>query len=251
MAGILLLLLPDNRARAQHFHLMQQAGTDSVRNSAQHHILPLQPMPLDTQLFSKPFRDVEMTVSFKPKRSTEHFYNPRNVMPVNPLLLDYRGSSYYTPKIVQDRLTFFMNRPRADSFVPVPVVAMLAANIALKYVDIEMNLRLTAKDYLLEKPFFELLKALWLKSPRTVSELYRLKGQRNGYTYHILQSEMETLVDKRLVKRREMEAGETRYFPAQSSEEVIQLLNDALMDGSLHSTERTAYAHLLSELKQL
>jgi predicted transcriptional regulator len=126
---------------------------------------------------------------------------------------------------------------------------MLAAKLALKYIDIEKKIRITAEDYLLDIRHLQLLQALWKKSPQTVSDLFRNKGHRTDQTYETLQFELEYLIGRRLVKQREIEAGETQYFAAQALPDVIQLIEEHLQNGNLSSSHRTEFANLLSRLK--
>lgn len=246
---VLIVCLFQNNSNGQNMSEFTPSGIDTGGVITPFPALTLIPMLVDTNLFSQSLSHLYLDVKLEPKLSMKHFYDPKNVFPEKSYLLDYRRSSYYTPRIVQDRMDFIMNRPRADSFVPIPVVAVLAANLALKYMDIEKKLSISAMDYMLEKPYLLIMKALWKTSPLTLTELYAQKTFRTDLTVKRLEEELEILMDKGLVKRREMEKGETQYFPSQKKEDVIELLNEKLLDSSLTEKQRTIIANLLSDLK--
>jgi len=250
LKAVVLLLMAASLDTGQGLCGFPVSEGDSVTSYNVDNRPHLRPIMVDSTLFSGKLPQINLEFEYTPDRSLKQFYNPKNVLPKNPLFLDYRGSSYYTPKIVQDRLDFIMNRPRADSFVPIPVVAMLAANIAMKYIDIEKKMEITAKDYLLDEPFLSLLYTLWQKTPSTAGELYRQDSSATDKTYLTLEEHLEFLIGKKLVKSREMEAGETLYYPAQPSSEVIKLLEKGLIDSTLTENQRTRLAHLLTRLKE-
>ncbi|HES59478.1 MAG TPA: hypothetical protein ENO18_03515, partial [Caldithrix sp.] len=106
---------------------------------------------------------------------TLKYYDPKNVMPKNFWEMDYRSTSYYTPRIVSDRLAQMMDRLPPDSFVPLPAVVFIAAKLALHYTDIQFKIEIKAADYIIDDSLEIILFSLLQKSPQTTKELYRLK----------------------------------------------------------------------------
>jgi len=241
--GTTFLLSP---CRAQNFSIKK----DSLRIKEAHH-LPLRPLVVDSNFFSREIKNIFLQVELKPDLTLKKYYDIRNVLPKNPMMLDTREGSYYTPKIVQDRLTFFMNRPRADSFVPIPTVAFLAASVAMHYLQIEKNILITAEDYLVNDRHRAILFSLWQKSPQTISDIYSQKPHQIYNTYETLSAAIDSLIDKRLIKRRNVEKGETLLYPAQPLADVITLLDDFLLNGAPEQLTRQKISKLCTNLKNI
>jgi len=236
---------------AQNFSTVSRTASDTSFMILHSHGLSLRPIILDSSFFSKKITKSHLNIELKPDLTHRKYYDIKNVIPENPMMLDYRGSSYYTPKIVQDRLTFFMNRPPADSFVSIPTIAILAARIAMNYVDIETTMRIKAEDYLVEEKHLSILYSLWRKSPLTIREVYAQKPHSDNNTFETLSTEFNYLIEKRLIKRREMENGETLFYPAQICSEVILLLDNYLTNGMPTPDKRLQASDLCTRLKNL
>ncbi len=150
---------------------------------------------------------------------------PRITLPDNPLEIDTRGSSYYTPREVQDHLDMAMNRPRSESFVPVFALAAFAARLVEKKLNIRKLLERKAEDYLISESGWHLLLALWKKAPMNVKEIYRL---HQSYSASALEKELLLLNDKGLLKTRKTGNGVILFYPAQKAQKVLALFNAAL-----------------------
>lgn len=175
---------------------------------------------------------------------------PKNLInmpkaPTNPFEIDYRTSSYYTPKLVQDKMDQIMNRPRSDSFMPVLAMAFFAASIAAKQLQIEKLFELTAEDYLVGDLEWKLLESLWHKSPQKIDALYLNSSLHYSNTAQQLQDALAVLADKSLVKTREAEEKVILFFPAQDKQTVSGLFQKALKESSNDSTRQKIYSKYL------
>ena len=182
---------------------------------------------------------------------TPKYYDPKNVIPADPLKLDYRHHSYYTPKMVTDFLDHAMNRPRRDSFVPIPSLAFLAASIALQYVNLEQTLIIEAKDYNLEEQYLDIMTQLWIMSPQTADEIYKRNGMQQSRTFKVLEYQLKKLVDDNLVKIKEIEKSQPQYFAAQTSNQVKTLLKNALDNQLLNYQTRSKFNQLIKILNDI
>lgn len=149
---------------------------------------------------------------------------------VNPWEIDTRNSSYYTPRIVRDELNLIMNRPRESAFVPVLGAAYIAMQLAANYLIIQKKLEITALDVLSCQQELPVLHELWHKNPQTCSQLLQIALLKEDYTYTKLQSALDRLADKNLVKIKQIENDEPQYFPGISEPEIRNLLSDAQND---------------------
>lgn len=190
------------------------------------------------------YDSLNFSIEYKPKRPLSSFYDPANVIPKSPLELDYRQSSYYTPRVVSDHLNHIMNRPRSDCMVSVPTLALLAASIALQYIDIEKKIEIKAVDYLVEEKYQDILLLLWTKSPQKAEDIYKSKGINDTRNFNALQDDFKKLINLKLVKIKEIEKGAPQYFAAEKKEEVIQLLNEAYLNENL-SIDQTGLLNTL------
>lgn len=179
------------------------------------------------------------------------YYDLKNVFPENPLLMDYRYGSYYTPKEVSDHLALAMNRPRPDSFLPWPSLILLGAYAAYQYLIHKEQFEIKARDYLLDPEDETVMLALWKNSPQTVNELLKNPRINKHDSYNTLAKRLERLEDKLLVKSKTIEKGPVQYFPAQKKAETILLLSNAMEDLQLTSEERQNLAALIRKLKDL
>jgi len=179
------------------------------------------------------------------------YYDPRNVMPDNFWELDYRHHSYYTPKDVSDHLDHIMNRPRADSFVPLPTLAFIAASLALQQLDIQKKIEIKAVDYILDEKVEFVLLSLWKKSPQTATDIFESAEINEDRTVVVLQSELQILIDKKLIKRKKMEAGPDLYFPAQTLAEAKLLIKNGIDFNQISEDELEKLCDFLSKLKNL
>lgn len=182
-------------------------------------------------------------------RLPAQYWDPRNAIPKNSLELDYRYSSYYTPRDVSDKITHTMNRPPADSFVPIPSLALIAASIALKYMDIQKKIEINAVDYLLPEKMYPILTALWERSPQTLQELYESHQINKDRSMELLQKDIDALEDKKLVRSKKMQLAPTQYFAAQTLPEVITEIQQNISELSLENYKRQDLVDLLKKLQ--
>lgn len=160
-------------------------------------------------------------------------------MPSNPWELDYRSSSYYTPKLVQDKMDQIMNRPRSDSFVPVMAMAFFAASLAVKQLQASKLFQLSAEDYLLDDSEWQVLEALWNKSPLGIDELYLNTGLRDNTTAAELQKQLAKLADKNLIKTRDAGSNIILFYPAQDKKTVKQLFIEDIHNNVVSDSLKT------------
>lgn len=179
------------------------------------------------------------------------YYNPKNVMPKNSWEMDYRNTSYYTPRIVSDKMAQIMDRPPPDSFVSLPSIAMLAASIALQYVDIQMKIKIKVTDYLMDEEMQKILVSLWKQSPQTAEQIYKSMEINNSRTMETLIEDLQILIDKKIVKRRIMESEADKYFAAQDIMVARQLIENGLEIETLSSEQRQKLTTLAGKLSTL
>ena len=179
------------------------------------------------------------------------YYNPENVMPKNFWEMDYRGTSYYTPRIVSDKLAHIMDRLPPESFVSLPAVALMAASIAMKYADIRLKIEIKATDYIIDQKLEPILFSLWKKSPQTAGQLYKSKEIHEKRTMEVLESDLESLIDHKVVKKRKMETEPDKYFAAQDMATVNQLIQKAMETDSLSVNQRQKLSAFSEKLKTL
>jgi predicted transcriptional regulator len=173
------------------------------------------------------------------------FYDPKNVMPANRLFLDYRGSSYYVPRQVNNQLAHIMNRPSPDAFVPVLAVAYLAAKLALQAVQIKKMVTVDTSAYLLNSKKFKILQLLWKQSPQTAAQLYRNREIQSNRTFTNLQTDLDRLLEAKLIKIKHQEKAPPLYFAAQKGTIVRKLLNEALLRNNWNTDRRNRAKQLL------
>ncbi len=168
-----------------------------------------------------------------PKPTTklpQQFYDLKEVMPSNKFLWDYRESSYYTPYWVKNKIAQIMNRPTPNEVWPVWPVALIAAKLALQQLEIRKKIEIKPQDYLIERKYWPILKALLERSPQSAEELYQIDAIKKGRTLEILKQDLQFLVDQKLLKSRTWPGEPTVYFAAQSRGHAILLLENALQD---------------------
>lgn len=187
----------------------------------------------------------------QPAQIRPRYYDPRNVMPENRLFLDYRGTSYYVPRQINNRLAQIMNRPSPDSFLPVLAVGVLAAKLALQYVKIEHKIEITATDYLTDARAFPVLAALWRSSPQTARQLFERDELKQQYTFSQFLTFLNELAEGKLVLRKREEAGETLYFCAQSAAQARTVLNQDPQVVSFDSLHKNRLYRLLTIIDAL
>jgi len=239
----IIFLLATFHLPAEEADSLKKTEVDSVR------VLFWQPKVLPEL---NPFDPDNLSNYFELNRpntnKTLKYYNPENVMPKKFWELDYRQSSYYTPRIVNDKLARIMDRPSPDSFVPLPGIALLAASIALKHMDIQKKIEIKANDYLIDGDLEEILFSLWKKSPQTIEELYSSGTINQDRTVLTLEFDLETLIDKKLVKRKKIENEPAKYFAAQNPKTVDKLIENALEYDTIPLEQRQKLAALREKL---
>jgi len=165
------------------------------------------------------------------------YYDKEKVIPKKFWELDYREHSYYTPRMVSDRMDQIMNRPPSDSFVPLPTVALIAASLALQHLEIRSKIQIDISAYLSAEGSWPIFLLLWDKAPQTARQLFGHEPINRERTFIALQEELNGLVQNKLIKIKIMEKGEDQYFPAQPRDEVQNLLKDLLNDGQRAESE--------------
>jgi hypothetical protein len=75
-------------------------------------------------------------------------YYSSAIMPEDPFKLDYRSSSYYIPRIVKDELNLIMNRPKDSAFMPITGITFIAAQLASKYIFIQVIIKIISENIL-------------------------------------------------------------------------------------------------------
>ncbi|KAA3615716.1 MAG: hypothetical protein D8M58_16110 [Calditrichaeota bacterium] len=181
---------------------------------------------------------------------------PKNVITMpklsnNPLKIDTRTSSYYTPRNVQDKMDQIMNRPRSDNFVPVLAMAAFAAKVAAQQLEIDKLFELKAKDYLITDEQFSVLEKLWIKSPLRIDKLYLSTDLKNETTARELQTTLSALADKGLIKTRDAGENNIMFFPAQKSDKVISMVKSALNDPTIETDVQLKLQSLLQKLQKI
>ncbi len=166
----------------------------------------------------------------KHKKLPSDIIDLHEYMPRNHLFWDYRESSYYTPWYVKEKIARIMDRPMPGEVFPIFPLALIAAKIALNRLVIDKMIRIKAEDYLLSKRYWPILRAIWKKHPQTAFELYKIKEIQKGRTLETLKNDLAFLVDRRLLKPKNLDDQPTLYFPAQSRGKAIELLDKALQD---------------------
>ena len=179
------------------------------------------------------------------------YYDPKNVMPKNSWEMDYRGTSYYTPRIVSDRLAQMMDRLPPDSFVPLPAVAFLAARMALKYADIQFKIEIKATDYCIDDHLENILFSLVKKSPQTARDIYQSAEINQSTTMEVLEKDLQTLVDKKIIKKRTMESEPDKYFAAQDVQTITQLIQHELESGTATVEQKQKLSMLIKKFSIL
>lgn len=173
---------------------------------------------------------------------------PRPSLPANPLSIDTRSGSYYTPKNVQDKMDQIMNRPRQDSFMPVLAMAVFAAKVAAKHLEVEKLFALKAEDYLIPENQIDILEQLWQKAPKRIDELYFAGNLSQGLTAKKLQNILLDLTEKNLLKTRDAGENNILFFPAQRKADVVKMIKAALRSENITEARMTQLQNLLQHL---
>lgn len=179
------------------------------------------------------------------------YYDPKNVMPKNFWEMDYRSTSYYTPRIVSDRIAQMMDRLPPDRFIPLPTVAFLAASIALKYADIQFKIEIKARDYLIDEDLQCILISLLQNSPQTADDIYQSEEINKSRTMEILEKDLQILIDKKIVKKKVMETEPDKYYAAQDVETIIKLIEHDLEIGTFTDEQQQKLFKLARKLSSL
>ncbi|MGD9489292.1 MAG: hypothetical protein AB7W47_14840 [Calditrichaceae bacterium] len=189
-------------------------------------------------------------LEYETARGHSPYYSPENIIPANPLFLDTRGSSYYTPRIVSDRMDQIMNRPRSDSFLPLPVAAVLAARLAAKYIDIGKKIEISARDYIIENEQRMILIALWKNPGCSAADLYTDSLLQYKGTLNTLETLIGGLQNKKLVKIRTVENESDRYYAAQSKQVVRDLIENGMQSPDFTPAEKDFLYQFLKLLQK-
>ena len=242
-----LLILPILLCGAVDDSLKQQVGDSTITWKWSPRYLP--------DLFDKPspiYKDVlNLQLHVPDRQPLLKYYDKEKVIPKKFWELDYREHSYYTPRMVSDRMDQIMNRPRSDSFVPLPTVALIAASLALQHLEIRSKIQIDESAYFSVEESWPILLALWDKAPQTARQLFGHEPINRGRTLMVLQEELNNLVQNKLIKIKIMEKGEDQYFPAQPRQEVQNLLKDLLNNSQKDESQVNQAAELLKQIKSL
>ncbi|MHB2155723.1 hypothetical protein ACX8XN_15185 [Calditrichota bacterium GD2] len=206
--------------------LSQSAAQDSLRTKLfgiKPHLLQIAPLRLAGD-------SLNIQMKYRSFSLPRQYYDLKRVMPANRFLWDYRESSYYTPLWVQDKLARIMNRPSPGEVMPIFPIALIAARLAMQQMEINKKIAIKAQDYLVDRKYWPILKALWEKAPQSAEQLYRLEAVKKGRTLEILKQDLQFLVEQKLLKWRALAGEPTQYFPAQSRGKAILLLEQALQN---------------------
>lgn len=180
---------------------------------------------------------------------------PQNLIrpqtPHSPLDIDRRGSSFYTPRYVQDKMDNIMNRPRSDSFVPIFPMAVIAARIAMSQIDVDKLFEPAVRDYIMPDSTWQVLELLWEKSPQTIETIYPELKTEKPQTARTVERQLTLLAERGLLKTRVDEQPQrVWFFPAQKRQEAAALLQSALRDSSLTPDQITNIEQRLSGLQE-
>ncbi len=216
------------------------------------------PLAPDSSLWNPQYHSIPLISDFTSlgfevtAPSADHFrtpyYDSRAVMPDNLLFLDSRGSSYYVPRQVSNRIAHIMNRPTANEVVPLFAVAALAAKLALQHVTIENIIRIDARDYILDEKYFPIMLAAWEHSPQKAPDLYKLRSINTNRSYEMLVEDLNYLVDRKLLKIKVQEKGPAFYYVAQTKQEAKQSISEAIANNSFTERQRQKLEKLLELL---
>lgn len=211
---------------------LKQQGSDSTRTWSPRYL------PDIFNPHSSIYNDVlNLRLHVPDRQPLLKYYDREKVIPKKFWELDYREHSYYTPRMVSDRMDQIMNRPPSDSFVPLPTVALIAASLALQQLEIRSKIQIDEGAYLLVESSWPVLFSLWNKAPQTARQLFEQESINQGRTFVTLQEHLNDLLQKKLIKIKIMEQGEDQYFPAQPRAEVQNLLRDLLNDAQRTESE--------------
>jgi predicted transcriptional regulator len=171
---------------------------------------------------------ISFGLQYQTKPARKHsYYDIRRVLPENSMFIDLRESSYYTPLMVEDKLAAAMNRPKPGEVWPV-FTAEIAASLVFHYIEIENKTAIAAQNYILADEYIPVMQVLWQKSPQTVAEIYRQLPVASNRTYPMLETQLNFLVDRKIVKINRPDKAPALYYAAQPKPEVERLLKDAL-----------------------
>jgi predicted transcriptional regulator len=179
------------------------------------------------------------------------YIDPRNYTPSsNPFIFDNRSSSYYVPRQIRDELNLMMNRPKtADSMVPILAVPIIAAQIAANYIWVKEKSKIKSSNLLQAASEMALLEILWQKNPWTISQIHEECNLTQSLPYKDLQKRMQILVDNKLVKMKQIENGESQYFPACTSQELAEIIRNILREETFPSHENETLLSILRSLE--
>ena len=173
-----------------------------------------------------------------------------NIMPSRSWELDIRGSSYYVPRMVRDKLNLIMNRPNDTAFIPVLTVAFIALQMANQYLLVRKKTQIDTDNLLAAANHLTILKELWKSNPQTISHLYQNSFYKKSITLVELQKIMEILLDNKLVKMKTIPKAETQYFPALNKMELGNLIDHCVSDSSCTNSDRSKLLNILIQLKK-
>lgn len=176
---------------------------------------------------------------------------PAHTRPKPGETVDYRGTSYYTPTIVQDKLDQIMNRPRADSFTPILPLAMLATKVAIEKLNAGDLFKLKAQDYIIADLPWDVLEKIWLQPNQSFKNIFEILNKKGIVVAGDLDTALELLSEKNLIKTKGLKASDTRYFPAQSIADVKLLFSKAFSDTTLPIAKRNTYLKRIKRLEKL
>lgn len=148
-------------------------------------------------------------------------------IPDNPFLIDTRGSSLYVPRRVRDELNLIMNRPKDTAFVPILPVAYLVLQMASQYLLIQNKTEIRIEDINASREAIPLLKALWIKSPQTLTELFQDQEIADSFTFRKTEIYIDMLADNKLVRPKKIGQNKMIYYPAINEDTYNMIIENA------------------------
>jgi len=219
-------------------------NSDSIIFSLQPAILPLK----DWHKFE--MEKLELEYSKIEHEHLKFLPKPSDIIPKNPFDLDFRSSSYYVPRTVRDELNLIMNRPKEGCFVPIFTVALLAVQLAQKYVFIFPMIEINGNNVLNSYQNFPIILELWRESPQTLPQLYTKDSLNNTMTVKELQNKLELLSDNKLIKIKIIPNGEIQYFPGLTRFEMHTLLEKCMADTTFSKMDHEKFSTLNIMIKK-
>jgi len=152
--------------------------------------------------------------------------------------MDLRGSSFYTPQFAYDKHQMDMGRDPGTFWVSPVSIALLAVAMADRLFLREMYSGwFKTRPFLIDDAIFagehwQILSALWERSPQTINELRKNPSVGFRYPGEKLDLAMEELVETQLINVEKLPGNIVDYRPGFSRDELkekmLEMLDDPL-----------------------